>query len=376
MHSILQLGYCSSEKDEHGMNAAPVFMPATVERGPCRRGMPRGAILLDVMIGLITRPGARNQLPWNRGLFAFSGRKSLWSYWLLMIFCTALGGCLTTQKTPVPGIAIIVSDNSQAFVGVQREIGKKFSQRVETYTLGDESRNSTVRKKIQSSDLPVIVAIGLPAARLAQGLSGKKVIFCQVFNYEDTELVMPWMKGVSATAPVREQLRVWKALNPKLTNVGVITGKNLQGLMEEAQAAAQENKIRLDHIEVSSDKETLFAYKQISPKMQGLWLVPDNRVLSRDVIRDIMAHSVKEGKQVAVFGHELLGLGGLISAETSYADIAEQVLTRVRQAQEASGIPGAPVIPLTRTVIKINTVMVKRLNLKTPGTLRGMAYAP
>jgi ABC-type uncharacterized transport system substrate-binding protein len=320
--------------------------------------------------------GARNQLPWNRGLFAFSGRKSLWTFCLLMTFCTPLGGCLTTQKTPVPGIAIIVSDNSPAFVGVQHEIGKKFSQRVETYTLGDENRNSTVRKKIQSSDLPVIVTIGLPAARLAQGLSGKKVIFCQVFNYEDTELVTPWMKGVSATAPVREQFRVWKALNPKLTRVGVITGKNLQGLMEEAQAASREYQIRLDHVEARSDKETLYAYKQLSPKIQGLWLVPDNRVLSRDVIRDIMAHSVKAGNQVAVFGRELLGLGGLISAETSYADIAEQVLTRVRQVQEASGVPGAPVIPLTRTVIKINTVMAKRLNLKIPGTLRGMVYAP
>jgi hypothetical protein len=52
------------------------------------------------------------------------------------------------------------------------------------------------------------------------------------------------------------------------------------------------------------------------------------------------------------------------------------VLTRVRQAQETSGVPGAPVIPLSRTVIKINTVMAKRLNLKIPRTLRGMAYAP
>jgi len=295
-----------------------------------------------------------------------------------MIFCVALGGCFATQKTPVPvsGIAIILSDNSPAFVGVQREIAKKFPQRVETYTLGDESKYSTVRKKIQSSDLPVIVAIGLPAARLAQGLSGKKVVFCQVFNYEDTELVTPWMKGVSATAPVREQFRVWKALYPKLTSVGVITGKNLQGLMEEAQAAAMENKIRLDHVEVRSDKETLYAYKQLAPKIQGLWLVPDNRVLSHEVIRDMMAYSVKQGKQVAVFSHELLGLGGLVSAESSYADIAEQVLARIKQAQEYAGVPDVPVVALTKANIRINTVMASRLNLALSKTLRGMAYVP
>jgi len=302
----------------------------------------------------------------------------LWAVCLPMIFCVALGGCFATQKTPVPvsGIAIILSDNSPAFVGVQREIAKKFPQRVETYTLGDESKYSTVRKKIQSSDLPVIVAIGLPAARLAQGLSGKKVVFCQVFNYEDTELVTPWMKGVSATAPVREQFRVWKALYPKLTSVGVITGKNLQGLMEEAQAAAMENKIRLDHVEVRSDKETLYAYKQLAPKIQGLWLVPDNRVLSHEVIRDMMAYSVKQGKQVAVFSHELLGLGGLVSAESSYADIAEQVLARIKQAQEYAGVPDVPVVALTKANIRINTVMASRLNLALSKTLRGMAYVP
>jgi putative ABC transport system substrate-binding protein len=332
--------------------------------------------LQDIRIGFITRLSARNHLPWNRGLFSFSGRKGLRAVCLLMTICAALGGCFATQKTPMPGIAIILSDNSPAFVGVQREIGKKFPQRVETYTLGDESKFSAVRKKIQSSDLPVIVAIGLPAARLAQGLSDKKVIFCQVFNYEDAELVTPWMKGVSATAPVREQFRAWKALDPKLTRVGVITGKNLQGLMKEAQAAASENRIRLDHVEVSSDKETIYAYKQLVPKIEGLWLVPDNRVLSNEVIRDMMAYSVKQGKQVVVFSHEMLGLGGLVSAESSYADIADQVLVRIRQAQEYAGVPGVPVAALTKANIRINAVMASRLNLALPKALRGVAHAP
>ena len=304
------------------------------------------------------RLNARNNPLRHRGPRFLSRWKGRWVGCLLVSLCAALAGCFATPPVtppPAPGLTVLLSDGTPAFAGVQREIGKKYPQRVETYTLGDESTYPAMQKKIESSGEPVVVAIGLPAARLARGLSGKKVIFCQVFNYEDAELVTPWMKGVSVTAPVREQFRVWKTLHPRLTKVGVITGKNLQGLMKEVQAAARENQIRLDHIEVRSDKETIYAYKQLTPKIEGLWLVPDNRVLSRDAIRDIMAHSVKEGKQVAVFGRELLGLGGLISAETSYADIAEQVLARVRQAQEASGVPGAPVIPLTRTVIKINT---------------------
>ncbi|MBI3778988.1 MAG: hypothetical protein HY274_08770 [Gammaproteobacteria bacterium] len=293
------------------------------------------------------------------------------------MFGALLSGCFATAPAPAPsGIAVLLSDGSPAFTGVQRELRKKYPQPMEAYTLGNETGYSAVQKKIQSAPEPVVVAIGLPAARVARGLVGKKVIFCQVFNYEDEDLVTSWMKGVAATAPVREQFRVWKSLYPKLSRVGVITGKSLHGLMKEAQTAAGEYKIRLERVEVRSDKETIYAYKQLAPKIEGLWLVPDNRVLSRDVIRDIMAHSVKEGKQVAVFGHELLSLGGLISTETGYADIAEQVLARVRQAQEASGVPGEPVMPLTRAVIRINSVMAKRLNIAIPGTLRGLAHAP
>lgn len=294
-----------------------------------------------------------------------------------------LASCSFGQTKPEPepepehGIAVLLSDGSPAFAGVEREITKKYPSPIKTYNLDhNESLYSDVQKKIQSSDQSVVVAIGLPAARVARGLSGKKVIFCQVFNYEEEDMVTPWMKGVSAIAPERELFRAWKRLYPKLTRVGVITGKNLRGLMIDAKAAARNSGIKLIHFEVVSDKETLYAYKQLTPKIQGLWLVPDNRVLSWDVIHDIMAHSVKEGKQVAVFSRELLGLGGIVSAETSYADIAERVLSRVRQAEENAGVPGTPVIPLTRAIIKINTVMVKRLNLTIPKTLRRMAYVP
>lgn len=333
----------------------------------------------DVRIGLITRTDARNQLPWNRGLFAFSKRKSLWMACLLITFCAALGGCFATQPVtppaPAPGLIVLLSDGTPAFAGVQREITKKYPRKFATYTLGDESTYPALRKKIESAN-DVVVAVGLPAAQLARGLSGKKVIFCQVFNYEEAELVAPLVKGVSATPPVREQFRVWKMLSPGLKKVGVITGKNLRGFIDEARAAAAENRIKLIRVEVRSDKETLYAYKQLAPKIQGLWLVPDNRVLSHEVIRDIMSYSVKQGKQIAVFSHELLGLGGLVSAESSYADIAEQVLVRIKQAQEYVGVPGAPVAALTKADTRINAVMASRLNLTLPRILQGMAHAP
>ena len=313
-----------------------------------------------------------------RQLITFHDRyRRLSLAWLLA--CTLLSACVGGPvREPVPSnaIAVLSGDRYSAFTSVAREIKARYPHRVETYNLdGRTTLSAAMRKKLESPELPVVVAIGLHAARAAQTLAGKKVIFCQVFNYEQENLVTPSMKGVAATPPVRELFRVWKTLSPRLRKVGVITGANLPGLIDEARAAAAEYRIDLVHVQVRSDREMLYAFKELAPRVQGLWLVPDNRVLSREVIRDMMTYGMKQGKQMAVFSHQLLGLGGLVSAESSYADIAEQVLGRVRQAQQYAGVPGEPVVPLSKADIRINKVMAGRLNLPIPPSLRGMARA-
>jgi ABC-type uncharacterized transport system substrate-binding protein len=290
---------------------------------------------------------------------------------------TLLPGCAggpAREQVPSNAIAVLSSDRSSAFTSVEREIKKRYPHRVATYNLdGHDVLSVELKNKLESPQIPVVVAIGLHAARAAQNLGGKKVIFCQVFNYEQENLVTPAMKGVAATPPVRDMFRIWKTLSPRLHKVGVITGADLGDLIDEARVAAAEYHIELVHVQVHSDRETLYAFKQLAPKIEGLWLVPDNRVLSLEVIRDMMTYGMKQGKQMSVFNHQLLGLGGLVSAESSYSDIAGQVLERVRQAQQYVGVPGDPVVPLSKANIRINEIMAKRLNLSILPSLRGMA---
>jgi len=333
----------------------------------------------DIHPGFFARMHAATLAAKNRRAGVFRDR----CRWLPLAWFAAgalLSGCLSGPRAePVASdaIAVLSSDDSSAFTGVEREIKKRYPHRVEIFNLnGNAVLSADMRKKIESPKLPVVVAIGLHAARAAQSLPGKKVIFCQVFNYEQGNLVTLSMKGVAATPPARELFRAWKTLSPRLAKVGVITGGNLGSLIDEARAAAAAYQIELIHVEARSDRETLYAFKQLAPKIQGLWLVPDNRVLSVEVIRDMMTYGMKQGQQMAVFNHELLGLGALVSAESSYDDIAEKVLARVKQAQQYAGVPGEPVVPLSKANISINKVMAGRLNISIPPALRGLARAP
>jgi ABC-type uncharacterized transport system substrate-binding protein len=283
---------------------------------------------------------------------------------------------VTPPVARVPDIAIVVSDDLPFFVAVARELGRQHGGRHELHTLGANGAPATdVLRRVQLSDKPAVIAIGWEAAVLARGITGKAVVFTQVFNYEDITLAAAFMKGVSATAPPGEQFRAWKALAPKLRHVGVITGSHQQALIRDATAAARAHGITLQHVEVRADREMLYAYKQLSPRIQGLWLLPDDRVLSRDTLREVMAFSMKEGKQVLAFHRDLLELGALLSVETDPADVAARALERLRLF-DGKTVPGSAVTPLTRASVRVNAMVARRFGLTVPGEFHRMAHGP
>lgn len=303
---------------------------------------------------------------------------SFWRQRIAVVFLLGLAGCsMFGQKDPVPvelpeHLAILLSNESPAFQRVAKEVIRQYGKPVQNFRLNDDntSPEATLRR-LQQSPATSVVAIGLPAARAARRLTGKQIVFCQVSSHEEGNLISASMKGVRSIPPVSEQFRVWRALNPKLRSVGVITGRQQTALLTEANQAAQEHGLTLIAVQVKADRETLYAFKQLSRRVQGLWLVPDNRVLSSAVLRDLMAYAVMEGKQVLAFSRELLSLGALLSMESSPADIASRVLARTREAATVN----IEVMPLTRAETRVNPMMLRRFGLKMPNGFEGKLYA-
>ncbi len=299
-------------------------------------------------------------------------RAPLRAFFCMLSVALTLAGCSWLRVAS--GIDVILSDNTLDYTQVARELTRQYDGRVEIFRLdGDSAWSLEVQQRVQQSDRTVVVAVGLAAAQIATRIVNKQIIFCQVFNYEDAHLPATGMKGVSATPPVTEQFRYWKRLYPPLKDIGVVTGSGLHALLTEAQAAARKHHITLVHTEVRTDKEMLLAYKQMAPKVQGFWLLPDNRILSRESVRDLLAFSAKQGKQVLVFTPELLGSGALLSAASEPADVAGRVLSIIGSTNRAEE---ALVLPLTRTRIRISVVMAKWFDLPLAPELRKLAYVP
>jgi ABC-type uncharacterized transport system substrate-binding protein len=287
-----------------------------------------------------------------------------------------------TQKPPpspkkLPRVTILQSNDVPAYTGITDELVAQLPESPAVINLQGVSPSSAeIIEKLKQYGNRHVVAIGPLAAQAARQHTAGQVIFCQVFNYLDLGLTSAHMQGVSMLPPAELQFRAWKNLDPELQRVGVITGRDHEAMIAEARKAAQHHGIDLIHRVVQSDKEMLYAFKRLTPEIQGLWLVPDDRVLSRRVLRNIMDYSVKHHGQVVVFHPGLLPLGGLMSVGSVDSDVAEQVIAALRDASRRSKSPAAALLPLKKIRVEINSPVAHKHSRKYPLEPRVAADAP
>jgi putative tryptophan/tyrosine transport system substrate-binding protein len=301
----------------------------------------------------------------------------------LLAVVVLLGGCTTpgtpvskTPPTPVSKpavtaapVAILVSDQLAVYEQVADMLNARLTH-TRTYVLdGDERKARAVIAKLHAKDQSSVVAIGSLAARVAPQLSEWPVVYCLDFTPATVRAHLSTMRGVQAAPPAFKQLQAWKMLDPRLRRITLITGRDRGEFVREAQAAARRLGIELDHLGVQSDRELLYAVKRLDSEVRGVWLAPDNRVLSAGVLREVLAYTLRQGKQTLVFNSQLLKYGALISVEADPQDIAERVLEQLRAPRSMPRVA-----PLQRARTVVNTEIAKQLGLAVPPAMKKGLY--
>lgn len=291
---------------------------------------------------------------------------------VLISVVALLAACTSLRETPVRrAAAIVVSDDLTAY----RQVAEALRVRLEhapVYALDGDPRNARrlIAKLRADEPLPVI-AIGALATRVAAALpDDRSIVFCQYFDPDMPGFLRQTIRGVQATPPALKQLQAWKLLDPRLQRIALVTGPSTSEFAREALAAAARLDVELRHTVVHSDRELLYATKRIDADVQGLWLVPDHQVLSVEILREALAHSLRQGRQSLVFSSQLLPYGGLLSVEGDPNDIAERVLEQLQ-----AGDPSVPrIAPLQRARTRVNIEVARQLGLEVPAAMQDGLY--
>lgn len=273
-------------------------------------------------------------------------------------------------------IIVLASDDKGAVAAATAALQGAYAGKVEVHNLaGTRGREAAIVQAIKGSAVNQVVAVGLLAAQVArQRLDGKQVVFCQVLNVEEFNLVAPWMKGVSGIPSLARQFAAWKALDPNLRKIGLITGQHALYMVAEAEAAAKPLGLEIEHVAVSSDRAVLSALHELRERrIGGLWLAPDSSILSQRAILDLMASTVKYNVPVLAFSPALLKEGALLSATADTREIAALTLERLRKAAPGSVVPGEALAPLAGARITVSAAAAARFGLAISARLKELA---
>jgi ABC-type uncharacterized transport system substrate-binding protein len=254
----------------------------------------------------------------------------------------------------LPGVAIILTNSRPAYADVAVELAQRL-ERYTVYDLGDESTSPTsILRNVNDSNSDVVVAIGLPAAQSSVELSTKPVIFSQVFNHQDYNLLTDSSRGVAAIPPLDAQLAAWKKIDPTVVNVGLIIGEGHDDLIEEARLAAAKHEIDLRVQVTTSDQETLYFFRRMVHDIDGFWLFPDNRVLSGRVLQEMLADAKRQQVPVTVPSNSMLELGATMSMTTVAADIAQTIVKVIREIKAGNLDSLPPITQLSEIRVETN----------------------
>jgi len=260
-------------------------------------------------------------------------------------------------------VAVVLTGRQPAYAGVADELAQVLEDH-SLYDLSDKSQSvRQVFQQIEAEHATAVVAIGLRAAQVAKNLSNVPVVFCQVFNIEDNQLVSNQQKGIASIPPLDLQFKAWLDIDPNLKNVGAILGEGHDRLLEEALAAARSAGVNLHYRVVASDRETLYVFNRLVPDIDGFLLFPDNRVLSRDVLREMLNYASRHQVQVAVFNESLLTLGATFSASAVDSDIASSVVIMLDKLTNGKAGTVPDVMPLKEIRIRTNEAVVRKYGL-------------
>jgi ABC-type uncharacterized transport system substrate-binding protein len=267
-------------------------------------------------------------------------------------------------SAPLPEVAIL---SSNGYAAVAAELARMLPRDSYKVTRVDvETADSTkTLQSLQRRTGLVLIAIGLPAARVARDRSNGPVIFSQVFNYQELLVNGRAIRGVSAMPPLDLQAKEWKKLDPKLRRIGLIVAQSHSDLIAQAESAARAAQLTLIHETSSSDRETLYVFKRMAPQIDGLWLVPDDRSLSAGVLRELLNYATSHGVRVCVFNDALLPWGAYMSATPTSADTA-RALRGLLDSMSKGATKGPTLTTASEVLIRLNGDVAAHFGLPSP----------
>ncbi len=237
-------------------------------------------------------------------------------------------------KSVPRAVIVVVSGTDPAYGNVAIALSDRFGSDGVT-VLNVQAGPLDLTPDLVSDDVAVI-AVGLGAALAVRKAGVRPAYFCQVFNHRPYSLLDSGMHGIDMIPEPKPVLRRWRQTFPNSKTMGIVTGVGHEDRVAAIAATASDMGMEVVHRVVTSDKEAKLAFGKLLHSVDGLWMLPDNRVLSREVLQDVLIQAQNLRKPVLVNTPALLALGAAMTASVHPSEIASLAFDHIQTTNDTA----------------------------------------
>lgn len=257
------------------------------------------------------------------------------------ISITLLSGCAATEapaeeKKLVIGINQLVEhpaldDAREGFIKGLEELGIE-AEIVYQNAQGDIPTSLSIAQKFVSDKVDLIYAIATPAAQSSKQASSEiPVLFSAVTDPVASELIESMespggnVTGTSDATPMKEQLSMFKKLDPSITKIGILfntSESNSQIQVAKAKEMSGELGLEIVEMGISNINDIPQAMDSLMKDIDGFYAITDNMVASAI---SVVSEKLLSKGIISVGAEGSLVKGGLLVSDgVSYFELGRQ----------------------------------------------------
>ncbi len=287
-------------------------------------------------------------------------------WWLLAV-------AWLTGPIPIVGageIAILKSSDlsyyEQAVLGFRA--GLPSTMQVHEYNIsGQLAQGREIGRALRASPPAMVFAVGLKAAMAAKlEIFDTPVIFCMVLNPESHGLPTSNMTGIAVRTSPATQLSAIRSILPDHRRIGVLYDEAQSGdFVRNAHRLAKQDGFELVPMAVRSQEDLASAIRILLPKIDALWLLQDQTVISESSIPFLLESTIDAKIAIFTFSSTLVQQGALGALVVDPWAVGQQaarmVRTQLHDPQKPAGALHDPEHP--QLALNLNTAEYLGLRL-------------
>ena len=277
---------------------------------------------------------------------------------------------LPLTQARAQGIVILKSHDLEPFNQAMAGFVAACPMHITEYDLrGTKKEESSIIQRLTAAKPRLIVAIGPLAAQVArENLRDVPMIFVMVSNPPKHGLQGSNLAGVSLDIPVQTQLARYKALVPTLKMLGVIYDPTKTGAMvAEARGTAATLGFQLLGAPVSTPKEVPAALRSLLGKIDALWMVPDDTVVTPESFKFLLLTAFENNLPFVTVSDIFVEAGALASLSPDYTDVGRQGCQLATDLENGRlRLAEVMVVPPAKVNLAINLKTASKIGLTFP----------